>query len=239
MRIIRSSFTASQATRPTKATMAQCPVDHSSSSCSSDTLPIPKSSPGSTADKCPVDHSQFSRSVEGDKCPVDHKTRSTWTGLSGLFGSSSSGSSTSPSVSGASTSPTNNSNASGAPSLGTAREVSSIPRFSSSSSSSSSSPNAPPGETEGEKNWVYPSEAQFFSAMARKNHSPRPDDMRVIVPIHNAVNERCWGEVLKWEQGWGGERCGGVKLVSFKGRPSERTPKAWVKTLLGCVEDVP
>ncbi|CAE6427400.1 unnamed protein product [Rhizoctonia solani] len=98
--------------------------------------------------------------------------------------------------------------------LPTSRETSSIPRL------------------DGQK-WVYPSEAQFFSAMARKNHSPHAPDMRVIVPIHNAVNERAWHELLAWEAGRGAEACGGVKLVSFKGRPGDRTPKAWFKTLLG------
>ncbi|CAE6500062.1 Cytochrome c1 heme lyase [Rhizoctonia solani] len=99
-------------------------------------------------------------------------------------------------------------------SLPTLRETSSIPRL------------------DGQK-WVYPSEAQFFAAMARKNHSPHAPDMRVIVPIHNAVNERAWHELLAWEAGRGAEACGGVKLVSFKGRPGDRTPKAWFKTLLG------
>ncbi|KAG8703985.1 Cytochrome c1 heme lyase [Ceratobasidium sp. 394] len=100
------------------------------------------------------------------------------------------------------------------PTLLTSRETSSIPR------------------SDGQK-WVYPSEAQFFSAMARKNHNPQASDMRVVVPIHNAVNERAWGELLAWEAGRGGEACGGVRLVSFKGRPGDRTPKAWLKTLLG------
>ncbi|KAL5490215.1 CYT2 [Sanghuangporus weigelae] len=199
--------------------MAQCPVDHSScSSCSSDSQSVPKSS-SSSSDKCPVDHSQFSRAAEADKCPVDHKTRSTWSGLSGLFSSSSSTSNES--TSGVGTSSSTNTIAQ--PSLPTARQVSSIPRSDSSASTDSVE----------EKNWVYPSEAQFFAAMVRKNHAPRATDMRVIVPIHNAVNEHCWGELMTWERGWGGERCGGVKLVSFKGRPGERTPKAWVKTLLG------
>ncbi|CAE6467819.1 unnamed protein product [Rhizoctonia solani] len=98
--------------------------------------------------------------------------------------------------------------------LPTSRETSTIPRL------------------DGEK-WVYPSEAQFFAAMARKKHNPHAPDMRVIVPIHNAVNERAWNELLAWEAGRGAEACGGVKLVSFKGRPGDRTPKAWFKTLLG------
>ncbi|KAI6110044.1 cytochrome c/c1 heme lyase-domain-containing protein [Pisolithus sp. B1] len=79
------------------------------------------------------------------------------------------------------------------------REVSSIPR------------------TADEK-WVYPSEAQFFAAMARKNHNPHASDMKAIIPIHNAVNERAWSEIVKWEAGKGGESCGGVKLVNFRGQ---------------------
>lgn len=69
--------------------------------------------------------------------------------------------------------------------------------------------------------------------MARKNHSPQAADMKTIVPIHNAVNERAWSEVKKWEDGRGGEACGGIKLVNFKGRPGELSPKARWKMLLG------
>jgi len=101
-------------------------------------------------------------------------------------------------------------------SLSTERETSSIPKAS-------------------DANWVYPSEAQFFAAMARKNHNPQAADMKTIVPIHNAVNERAWTEVMKWETGRGGEACGGVKLVNFKGRPNERSLRARWKVLLGCV----
>ena len=88
-----------------------------------------------------------------------------------------------------------------------------------------------PKTTDGK--WVYPSEAQFFAAMARKNHNPQAADMKTIVPIHNAVNERAWSEILKWESGRGGEACGGVKLVNFQGRPNEKSPKAKWNMLLG------
>ncbi|KDQ60626.1 hypothetical protein JAAARDRAFT_124332 [Jaapia argillacea MUCL 33604] len=81
--------------------------------------------------------------------------------------------------------------------------------------------------------WVYPSESQFFAAMARKNHDPQAADMKYIVPIHNAVNERAWEEVMKWEAGRGGDACGGVKLVSFKGKPSELSIRARWKSLIG------
>jgi uncharacterized protein (DUF2126 family) len=71
--------------------------------------------------------------------------------------------------------------------------------------------------------------------MARKNHNPQAADMKTIVPIHNAVNERAWTEILKWEAGRGGETCGGVKLINFKGRPNDKTPRARWKMLLGYV----
>ena len=80
---------------------------------------------------------------------------------------------------------------------------------------------------------MYPSESQFFAAMARKNHDPQTKDMKVIVPIHNAVNERTWSEVLKWEEGRGSDACGGLKLVSFKGKSQELSPRARFKSLLG------
>ncbi|KAF8321103.1 cytochrome C1 heme lyase, partial [Clavulina sp. PMI_390] len=95
------------------------------------------------------------------------------------------------------------------------RETSSIPR------------------ADADEKWVYPSQAQFYAAMERKNHNPQARDMPVLVPIHNAVNERAWTELMKWEQGMGGEKCGGVKLVSFKGRPKDRTIRAWFNVLLG------
>lgn len=101
-------------------------------------------------------------------------------------------------------------------SLSTERETSSIPKAD-------------------DGHWVYPSEAQFFAAMARKNHNPHAPDMKSIVPIHNAVNERAWAEVMKWELGKGGGACGGVKLVNFKGKPGQMSPKARWKSLIGYV----
>lgn len=139
------------------------------------------------------------------KCPVDHEKQS----AGSCSVNYSSGSRWSSFLS-------NGLGSSASSPLSTEREVSSIPR------------------TTGD-NWVYPSEAQFFTAMARKNHNPQTADMKTIVPIHNAVNERAWCEVMKWEAGRGGESCGGVKLVSFKGRPNDMTPKARLMTLLGYV----
>lgn len=62
----------------------------------------------------------------------------------------------------------------------------------------------------------------FFEAMRRKRFDPRADDMRAIVPIHNAVNERAWGEIKKWEKGRGGEAC----VVPFSPEPPH-TRRRW------------
>ncbi|KAI5965728.1 CYT2 [Candida pseudojiufengensis] len=97
------------------------------------------------------------------------------------------------------------------------REISSIPRTSSNS------------------NWIYPSEKQFFEAMVRKNWNPNSNDMKVIVPIHNLVNERCWKHIMIWEGNnykKAMEECGGITLTSFKGDSKKLTPRAWFKTQL-------
>lgn len=47
--------------------------------------------------------------------------------------------------------------------------------------------------------WMYPSEQQFFNAMRRKGYNPKESDMRSVVAIHNAVNERTWAEVQRRE----------------------------------------
>ena len=73
----------------------------------------------------------------------------------------------------------------------------------------------------------------FFAAMKRKSFDPKAADMRSIVPIHNAVNERTWKEIKEWEAGWGSEKCGGPKLASFAGDSKKMTPRARVKALLG------
>jgi cytochrome c heme-lyase len=46
----------------------------------------------------------------------------------------------------------------------------------------------------------------FFAALKRKSHDPQAADMKTIVPIHNAVNERAWMEIKAWEAGRGGEK---------------------------------
>lgn len=169
------------------------------------------SNPPSDTGRCPIDHKTLSphspSSLPQEKCPVDHQSSSSpW---SRFLSSSSEGGGSHPS-------PNPPSHPRVLEKLSTERETSSIPRV------------------EGDK-WVYPSESQFFSAMARKNHDPQAKDMKVIVPIHNAVNERTWYEILKWEEGRGSEACGGLRLVSFKGKSQELSPRARFKSLLGLV----
>jgi len=102
--------------------------------------------------------------------------------------------------------------------LETAREVSSIPRL---------------NDGQEDSRWIYPSERMFFDAMKRKDWDPKEADMKSIIPIHNAVNERAWHEIVKWEQGYGSDRCGGPKLVTFQGDASKLTPKARMLSLVG------
>ena len=42
---------------------------------------------------------------------------------------------------------------------------------------------------------MYPSEQMFYNAMKRKGWKPSEGDMKTVVSIHNAVNERAWSEV--------------------------------------------
>lgn len=107
------------------------------------------------------------------------------------------------------------------------------------SSSSSSSYGDTTESGENAQNWIYPSEKQFYAALVRKNHSPNPTTVSSIVPIHNAVNERCWSTILRdWELRSPHARvanasCGGPRLRSFSGDSSKLTPRARMYTWLG------
>ncbi len=170
------------------------------------------------ADACPVDHKsreawlEQARAAEASKaaaaasaakqCPVDHTAQasssqpSSWTSrLSSLLWSS----------------PTAGPGAPATPRAGleTDRVISTIPR--SAGDPSSACPldhgaSANPANNEVESgadaasgNWVYPSEKMFFDAMKRQGYDARVADMKTVVPIHNAVNERAWKEIREWE----------------------------------------
>lgn len=86
-------------------------------------------------------------------------------------------------------------------------------------------------EGDGEDNWVYPSQQMFFNAMNRKGWNPKEEDMPVVIKIHNAVNERTWMEVMKWEAMH--SECTNPKLYKFMGRPKDLSPKARVNAMMG------
>ncbi|BEI84108.1 hypothetical protein CcaverHIS002_0407120 [Cutaneotrichosporon cavernicola] len=177
--------------------------------------PTPKAA--ASTSQLPPDHPPV---PEGATCPVDESARATWLQVSEAEAASHP-------LKAASSSQARTGR------LSHEREVSSIPRAASATYAFPEEQAAKPVAGEETGNWVYPSEQQFFNAMMRKNHNPKAGDMRTIVPIHNAVNEKAWEEVLMWEAGKGGDRCGGARLSSFVGRPKERSPKAWVKTMFG------
>lgn len=62
-----------------------------------------------------------------------------------------------------------------------------------------------------------------------------------IIPIHNAVNERAWKQILDWEgkapsSDPGSKKCGGPKLYSFRGLgvdPQFLSPRARINGFLG------
>lgn len=57
-----------------------------------------------------------------------------------------------------------------------------------------------------------------------------------IIPIHNAVNERAWHLIKRWE-GNTSASCGGPKLLSFQGLGAGAlSPKARLKSLWGYTE---
>lgn len=164
---------------------------------------------------CPVDHKareawlSEARAAEASKaqttgtpsaCPVDHSARSqkpsSWsqTISSYLPWSSSPATPTAPPQSSTTT-----------PGLDTERVISSIPRSTTNASACpvehGASANAEiESGAHDSGNWVYPSEKMFFDAMKRKGYDARTTDMKTVVPIHNAVNERAWAQILKWEQ---------------------------------------
>lgn len=191
-------------------------------------------------------------------CPVDHKTREVW-----LQQNSNSPHPTSdvPAEQG-------QPRAKAQRPLSTDREVSTIPRagdFSSAgacpeANKGSSSPYAvshgspsnaesETGRDEATGNWIYPSEKQFFEALMRKGNTPGSTasaselatSVASIIPIHNAVNERAWDQILEWEKKGpsadpGSKKCGGPKLYSFRGLgvdPQYLSPRARINGWLG------
>lgn len=190
--------------------------------------PIGTSNNSKDAESCPVDHSAREVWLQQARASSSQPSQATTNGSSSTSSSWSSYLPRIPFLS--SSSPTSSqhtgtppSGASGPSHLGIDREVSTIPRTSFPLSPGATRPdddtNGGAGaeshgrpllanneqETGADKttgNWIYPSERMFFDAMKRKGHDPRAADMRTVVPIHNAVNERAWAEIKGWEGPW-------------------------------------
>ncbi len=81
--------------------------------------------------------------------------------------------------------------------------------------------------------WTDPSEQQFYNAMKqRKGWQPREEDMKIVVSVHNHVNDRAWSHVMRYEELHAGE-CECPRLKRFVGKPKELSPKATLRSYLG------
>ncbi|KAK6464242.1 cytochrome c1 heme lyase [Scheffersomyces coipomensis] len=204
----------------------KCPVDHSArSSWISKALwsepdqskPEISNTPSTSI---PTSSPSLASTTAQSACPVDHSTREAWIkNVSVSTVEAIEVDSTNKSCSSAELTNTLQDTTTSNIALPTDRDISSIPRTSS------------------ESNWIYPSQKQFYEAMKRKNWNPEATDMKTVVPIHNAVNERAWTHILQWEQPTYSktiEQCGGITLTSFKGDSKKLTPRAWFNsTFLG------
>ncbi|KEY70518.1 hypothetical protein S7711_02683 [Stachybotrys chartarum IBT 7711] len=196
-----------------------------------------------TADACPVDHKTRdawlaqARTSEATKlpasCPVDHSSAKpppqSWTqAISSYLWTSSSPSAALPPPAVHARS-----------NLDENRVISTIPRSSSGTAcpvphGASANAEVDTGSDAASGNWVYPSEKMFFEAMKRKGYDARETDMKTVVPIHNAVNERAWKEIQQWEKPYLEQsKCGGPKLESFANKMDRMTPTARFNTILG------
>ncbi|KIK36799.1 hypothetical protein CY34DRAFT_810950 [Suillus luteus UH-Slu-Lm8-n1] len=70
----------------------------------------------------------------------------------------------------------------------------------------------------------HPSPQQFYNALSRKDLDTPAEHDETVVEI-NFLNERAWGEVLKWERRVAQEGDEEPHLARFKGRPGEMSPK--------------
>jgi cytochrome c heme-lyase len=111
--------------------------------------------------------------------------------------------------------------------LSTNRVTSTIPRADELRPAAESAPHQDASKSK----WVYPSEQQFYNAMRRKGWSGIDEGtIPFVVRIHNAVNERGWAHVRKWEEELHDNP--NPRLVRFLGRPKDTSPKAFLNTYL-------
>ena len=82
-----------------------------------------------------------------------------------------------------------------------------------------------------EETWTYPSPQMFYNALVRKGKlgDTSESDVESVVALHNNMNEYTWRQVLAWEKLAGEDD---PKLLKFIGKPSDLSPKAYVKHFL-------
>lgn len=171
--------------------------------------------PAPSASACPVDHETRQKWQE-QTCPVDHETQAAYLEQAKAARAESGAQA-----------------ADGQP-LSLEREVSSIPRFYMEGADPVESEHtASEAVEERDNKWVYPSPNQFYNAVRRKNHDAKAEDMNVVVPIHNAVNEEAWRMIRDWESKWNTPDAPAPQLVNFVGRPRDFTWRAWMRNLAG------
>lgn len=207
-----------------------------------------------STDGCPVDHSKFSRARGGsaDGCPVDHsKFVRPGTGAdSPLLTPPTAAAASAPLVcdssalaapvfpqSSAGQCPVDHSKFSGGAASGPAvgdvfPDSKPQPNQRAALSSAPVASSIPRGGADqaADSKWIYPSPQRFFNAMTKKGWNPQEPDMAWVVSIHNTVNEQTWQKVLEYEKFHG---CETPKLVRFKGRPSDLSPKARILSWMG------
>lgn len=71
----------------------------------------------------------------------------------------------------------------------------------------------------------------FYNALARKGKlgDTAEDEIDSVVALHNNMNEKTWNRVQEWEAVTASSSGGPPKLLKFMGRPTDLSPKAWIK----------
>lgn len=116
--------------------------------------------------------------------------------------------------------------------LSTQRVISSIPRGNNEDKQldNKQQTKVPAHQPTNSSKWQYPSEQQFYNAMRKKGYQPPVESIPSVLQIHNAVNERSWSQICKWEKEIHDNDS--PKLVKFVGRPKDISPKAWLNSRL-------
>jgi cytochrome c heme-lyase len=85
--------------------------------------------------------------------------------------------------------------------------------------------------------WLYPSPQMFWNSLHRKGKADGvvETDVNTVILIHNEMNERTWKQLLSWESLHTSEhQPGEPALRHFMGNPYKLSPKARMKSWVGC-----